>query len=91
MSLTKKNISINIAKKSLISAAEGSEVLDLFLSLIKNNSKSKIVKISGFGSFFYKKTPQRIGRNPKTIDSYIIPIQNKLSFRPSNNIKGSIN
>ena len=70
---------------------ESSGVLESLLLLIKNNSKTKIVKLSGFGSFNYKRTIQRIGRNPKTEESYIIPILNKLNFKPSNKIKADLN
>ena len=61
------------------------------LLLIKNKSKLRIVKLSSFGSFSFKKTPKRLGRNPKTKDSYIIPEINKLNFKPSNKIKEKIN
>jgi len=91
MNFSKNNIIKNIAKKSLVSAGEASGILESFLLLIKDNAKLKSVKLSGFGSFSFKKTPKRLGRNPKTKDSYIIPELNKLNFKPSNNIKNNIN
>ena len=91
MSFSKSDLVKNITKKSEISAGESSNVLESFLLLIKNQSKSKTVKLSGFGSFSFKKTPKRLGRNPNTNDSYIIPELNKLNFKPSNKIKEKIN
>ena len=91
MNFSKTNIVKNISKKSLVSAADATSVLESFLLLIKNKSKLRTVKLSGFGSFGYKKTPKRLGRNPKTKDSYIIPELNKLNFKPSNKIKEKIN
>ena len=91
MNFSKTNIIKNISKKSLVSAGDASGILESFLSLIKNKSKSRLVKLSGFGSFVFKKTPKRLGRNPKTKDSYIIPELNKLKFKPSNIIKENIN
>ena len=91
MNFSKNNIIKNITKKSLISASEASEILESFLILIKNKALSKSVKLSGFGSFGFKITPKRLGRNPKTKDSYIIPEMNKLNFKPSNKIKENIN
>ena len=91
MNFSKTNIIKNISKKSLVSAGDASGILESFLSLIKNKSKSRLVKLSGFGSFSFKKTPERLGRNPKTKDSYIIPEHNKLNFKPSNKIKANIN
>ena len=62
-----------------------------FLLLIKFQSKSKSLKLSGFGTFSFKKTPKRVGRNPKTQDSYIIPEIKKLNFKPSNKAKEHLN
>jgi len=91
MNLSKNNLIKNITKKSIVPALEGSRILESFLLLIKTKALSKSVKLSGFGSFSFKKTPKRIGRNPKTYDSYIIPEHKKLNFKPSNKIKEQIN
>ena len=87
-----KNILIkNIAKKSLVSSSDASSILESFLLLIKDKAKLKSVKLSRFGSFSFKKTPKRFGRNPNTKDSYIIPELNKLNFKPSSKIKEKLN
>ena len=91
MNFSKTNIIKNISKKSLVSSGDATSILESFLLLIKNKSKLRSVKLSGFGSFSFKKTPKRLGRNPKTKDSYIIPEMNKLNFKPSNKIKEKIN
>jgi nucleoid DNA-binding protein len=91
MNITKNNIVKNIAKKSLIPSSEGSKILEAFMLLIKNKAKLGVVKVNGFGTFSFKKTPKRVGRNPKTQDSYIIPVLNKLNFKPSYKIKEKIN
>ena len=91
MSLTKNNIINYLKKNSSLSVGEASSIFESFLSVIKSKSKSKSVKLSGFGTFSFKKTPKRVGRNPKTLDSYIIPSVNKINFRPSKKIKDKIN
>ena len=91
MNFSKANIVKSITKKSEVSGLEAINILESLLLLIKNKSKSKIVKLSNFGSFSFKKTPKRLGRNPKTKDSYIILEYNKLNFKPSNKIKKKIN
>ena len=91
MNLSKKKIIKNINLETDLSSSEAASLMELFLILIKTKSKSKVVKIGSFGSFSFKKTPKRLGRNPKTRDSYIIPELSKLSFKPSNKIKGQIN
>jgi nucleoid DNA-binding protein len=91
MNFSKADIVKNINKKSLVSAGDARNILESFLSLIKNKSKLTSVKLSSFGSFSFKKTPKRLGRNPNTKDSYIIPELNKLNFKPSNKIKENLN
>ena len=91
MSLTKNNIINYLKKNSSLSVGEASSIFDSFLSVIKSKSKSKSVKLSGFGTFSFKKTPKRAGRNPKTKDSYIIPELYKLNFKPSSKVKEQIN
>ena len=91
MSLTKNNIINKIKNNLQISYSEAPSILESFLSLIKSQSKSKSVKLSGFGTFSLKKTPKRLGRNPKTQDSYIIPELKKLNFKPSNKVKKHLN
>jgi nucleoid DNA-binding protein len=91
MNLSKKNIIKNVCFGTNISYGEAASIMESFLLLIKTKSKSKTVKITSFGSFSFKKTPKRLGRNPKTKDSYIIPELVKLNFKPSNKIKEKIN
>ena len=91
MSFNKNSIIKNISKRSAVSVLEGGKFLESFLLLIKSNALSKSVKLSGFGSFSFKKTPKRFGRNPKTKDSYIIPERNKMNFISSNKVRHRIN
>ena len=91
MSVTKNNIIKTITKESLVSNDDASALLESFLLLVKKKSKLGSVKLSCFGSFCFKKTQKRLGRNPKTLESYIISSQNKLNFLPSNKIKETLN
>jgi len=91
MNFSKTEIVKNIRKESPVSSVDAKKLLESFLSLVKNKSKLKPVKLSSFGTFSFKKTPKRFGRNPKTKDSYIIPELNKLNFKPSNKVKENLN
>lgn len=57
--------------------------------LIDNRDRN--ININKFGTFSYKKTPKRIGRNPKTHQEFEIKARKKLSFKSSQEIKHSIN
>ena len=90
MSLTKKEIAKNISKKLGLSQKDSLFfVQNFFQTLIKN--KTKNISINNFGTFIYKKTPQRVGRNPKTLQNFKIKARQKLVFKPSDSIKTSLN
>jgi nucleoid DNA-binding protein len=91
MSLGKRDIVKNISAEAHLTNQISSEILNCFISLIKSNSVSKTIKISNFGSFYYKKTPRRIGRNPKTKEEFKIPASEKLAFKASNKVKSILN
>jgi nucleoid DNA-binding protein len=91
MSVNKKRIIRNLSNQTSISSLDASYILDFFIETVKSNAISKKVKLSGFGCFSFKKTPKRVGRNPKTGESYIISELNKLNFKPSNKIKEILN
>ena len=91
MSYTKSDISKNIASKSLIPNQTAKQLLDRFVQVVVSGSEKKQVKISGFGTFIRKKTPSRIGRNPKTGEEFEISKRTKLNLIISNKIKEKIN
>ena len=83
MTVTKKYLKKNIRKIWIV--IEGIQLsLDNFFSIIKTQSSRSKIKISNFGSFYYKETAKRVGRNPKTKESYIIMPRKKLNFKASN-------
>ena len=91
MSSTKSDIAKNIAKKTSISNQKAKQLLDKFIQVVVSASNKRQVKISGFGTFVNKKTPSRIGRNPKTGEEFEILERTKLNLVLSNKIKEKIN
>jgi len=91
MSINKKNIVTNIANAASLSQKDAFNILEFFLLQVKNKINEGDVKLSNFGAFNYKETPERVGRNPKTKESYIIKPHKKLKFRPSCKLKKQLN
>ena len=93
MSFGRKDIYNNISSKAHIPLNTSKEFFETFLNLLTTKSKSQknIVKIFNFGTFYCKNTPQRLGRNPKTKEEFIISKRSKLFFKPSNKIRSTIN
>tara|TARA_B100000482_G_scaffold184755_1_gene160760 strand:- start:446 stop:718 length:273 start_codon:yes stop_codon:yes gene_type:complete len=90
LSLTKKDLANNISKKLGLSQKDSLFFVQNFFKILIDNKTSNI-KINKFGTFQYKKTPKRIGRNPKTLQEFQIKPRYKLAFRPSEEIKKNIN
>lgn len=91
MKVTKRVIQKEIMKNTSLSSKTSFEFLEAFISIVKFESKTKIIKLSSFGTFFSIKTSKRLGRNPKTKESYIIHSRKKVIFRPSIKVKEVLN
>ena len=90
MSITKKNLSDKISNKVRLSKKDSLLIVDNLFYFLANNNDKKI-NIFNFGSFFSKLTPKRIGRNPKTMESFEIKSREKLAFEPSEIVKKNLN
>ena len=90
MSQTKKDLANNISEKLGLSKKDSLFLVKHFFKTLIEN-KNKYINISNFGTFIYKKTPTRIGRNPKTLQEFKIRSRQKLTFKPSDEVKQNIN
>ena len=90
MSQTKKDLANNISNKLRLTKKDSIFLVQLFFRTLVEKKKKKI-NISNFGTFIYKKTPKRIGRNPKTLQEFKIKPRRKLTFKPSDEVKQNIN
>ena len=90
MSVTKKDLARNISHKLGLSHKDSLFFVQNFFKMLIDN-KSSNININKFGTFSYKKTPKRIGRNPKTLEKFLIKSRQKLIFKPSDIIKETIN
>ena len=90
MSLTRKDLAKNISKKLGLSQKDSLFFVQEFFKILTDH-KSANININKFGTFLYKKTPKRVGRNPKTLQEYEIRPRQKLTFKPSEEVKQNIN
>ena len=84
-------ISKKLSEDTVISSKEAKVLVDSFIEIIKNNLRNNHIKIHGFGSFLYKTSPKRVGRNPKTGETHIIKPRERLVFRASFKLKNFLN
>ena len=92
MTLTKKNLSSLLKKELKLSVDISDSFVDEFFQAIKMTLRSqKNLKLSGFGSFETFTTKERMGRNPKSMENFKIPSQNKVRFSPTSKAKYFLN
>ena len=92
MNLTKKDLSAILKKELELSVDISDSLVDEFFHAIKTTLRSqKTLKLSGFGSFETYETKERMGRNPKSMENYRIPAQNKVRFSPTSKAKYFLN
>ena len=90
MSVTKKDLAKNITNKLGLSQKDSLFLVKQFFQVLIDNKDSNI-NLNKFGTFILKKTPKRIGRNPKTLQKFEIKPRQKLTFKPSDDLKQNIN
>ena len=92
INLTKKDLVNTIYMQVGFSKQITENLVEEFFSIIVSNlCKKKAVKISKFGTFSTRNKNARIGRNPKTGIEAEISERRVITFRPSNDLKGSVN
>lgn len=79
-------------RKVGLPASRIQNVVETVLDITKDAlERGEAVKLSRFGQFMVKEKAERIGRNPQTGESMVIPAHKVLSFRPSKVLKDRIN
>ena len=91
MSLGKKDIQKNISARAILNSKNSKLILNKFLEILINKTKSNIVKFPNFGVFYVHNAPKRVGRNPRTGQNFKIPEIKKVSFKAAQKIKSTIN
>ena len=92
MNVTKKDLSAILKKELKLSIETSDSLVDEFFQAIKTTLRSKKnLKLSGFGTFETFKTKDRMGRNPKTMEEFEIPAQNKVRFSSTSKAKYFLN
>ena len=84
MTLTKADIGTALYKEVGLSKTESSDLIDGILGHISDALiQGRDVKITNFGKFKLSHKKERVGRNPKTGESAIIPHRKVVTFKPS--------
>ncbi len=91
MSLTKSDIVERVSKEIGASKKQAAGLVELlFKTFKKKMAVGEQMQITGFGNFFMKDRPKRIGRNPKNGTLIEIAAKRVLTFKACNILKDDI-
>ena len=91
LNFTKKEISREINSKLGLPISFCNEVVDTLIEILIDNIKSKELNVKNFGTFKILDKKERIGRNPKTKESFKILARKSLSFSASKKLNDLVN
>lgn len=92
MNVTRKELSTVVSEKLSLSQRNAAEIVDTVFSTLKNTLISgESIKLVQFGSLIVREKSPRRGRNPKTGESMMITKRQMITFRPSRQLRESLN
>ena len=90
--ITRADVAETIYEEVGLSRKDSGDILDMVIDEIKTELvKGNDVKLSSFGTMSLRKKNPRVGRNPKTGVEAEISARTVISFKPSQNLRKSIN
>jgi nucleoid DNA-binding protein len=89
--LKKEDIINHLSNKTGFSINFSKKLINDLVKIIIDNIKDDNFNLKNIGSFKLLKKNERLGRNPKTGDEYIIYKRRSVSFKPSKKISKYLN
>lgn len=90
--MTKANIVSLISEKCGLTKKDSEAALNAFTDIITEQLRSgEKVQIAGFGTFETVERGERVGRNPRTGDTVMIPKSRAPKFKAGKMLKDAVN
>ena len=89
--LKKKDISLEISKKFGFSVLYSSKIVEDLINILKIQIIDGNLYLKNLGSFVIREKKERIGRNPKTKENFIIKKRKVIIFKSSKSLIKLIN
>lgn len=90
--MNKTELITRISEKTELSKKDAETAINAFIDIVADALVSgEKITITGFGSFEVVERAARIGRNPRTGKSIPIPKSKSPKFKPSKNLKETVN
>ncbi|HRV73905.1 MAG TPA: HU family DNA-binding protein [Eubacteriales bacterium] len=90
--MNKTELIAAVAESNAITKKDAEKAVTAVFETIANTLKAgEKVSVVGFGAFEVKDRPARVGHNPMTGEVIEIAASRSMSFKPSKNLKASLN
>ncbi len=90
--VTRKELATSITEQIGISHRSAAQIVEIVFSTLKSTLiNGESIKLVQFGTFIVREKSPRRGRNPKTGESMMITKRNMITFRPSRQLRESLN
>tara|TARA_Y100000591_G_scaffold314449_1_gene320995 strand:+ start:329 stop:619 length:291 start_codon:yes stop_codon:yes gene_type:complete len=89
--LKKIDIIKNLSDNTGLSKSLSKKIINDLIQLIGDNIKLGKLYLKNFGTFNVVDKKERIGRNPKTKETFLISSRKSIIFKPSKKILNSLN
>ena len=87
---TKENLIKDLSKKTGYSLNLSKKIINDLIKIIIENTKNGNFNLKNLGSFKIIHKKERIGRNPKTREEFLISSRKSISFTPAKKISNKI-
>ena len=88
--ITKEDLIKNLSKKTGYSLSFSKKIINDLINIIIENIKSGNLILKSLGSFKLNHKKERVGRNPKTKEEFLISSRKSVSFTPAKKISNKI-
>jgi len=90
--MTKADLIDDVSRAVEVTRKESEAIVEIiFDSIVESLRSGDKIEIRGFGSFRTRQRESRVGRNPKTGDRVEVPARKIPYFKPSKELKDSLN
>ena len=89
--LTKIDIIKNLSAKTGYPISFSKKLIEDLIKIISKDMKTGNINLKNVGSFKLINKKERIGRNPKTNEKFLIKSRKSVSFTPSKKILNNLN
>ena len=89
--LTKKDITLDLKNKTGFSFLLSKKLTNDFIDILIHNISYRELNLKNIGSFKIIKKNERLGRNPKTKDKFVIYSRNSITFKTSSKLVNFLN